>query len=259
MPMPSEHGTVFAQYHPASKEDISKAIETALDAKTAWQNTPFTDRAAIFLRAADLVSTKYRFELMAATMLGQGKNAWQAEIDAAAELADFFRFNVGFAQEIYDKQPKINSPGHHGRTDWRPLEGFVYAVSPFNFTAIGGNLVSAPALMGNVVVWKPAPMTVYPSALVHKILLEAGLPPGVVQLVNGDAQTVTDTVLNHREFSALNFIGSSNVFKKLYGQIAEGVVENKYRDFPRMVGARSAPPALGSIFLRAKRMLFSRA
>jgi 1-pyrroline-5-carboxylate dehydrogenase len=239
MPMPSEHGTVFAQYRPSSKEDVSRAIETALSARTAWQNTPFTDRAAIFLRAADLVSTKYRFELMAATMLGQGKNAWQAEIDAAAELADFFRYNVGFAQEIYEKQPKVNSPGHHGRTDWRPLEGFVYAVSPFNFTAIGGNLVSAPALMGNVVVWKPAPMTVYPSALVHKILLEAGLPPGVIQLVNGDAQTVTETVLDHKEFSALNFIGSSNVFKMLYGKIAEGVVENRYRDFPRMVGETS--------------------
>jgi 1-pyrroline-5-carboxylate dehydrogenase len=239
MPMPSEHGTIFAQYSPASENEISYAIETALSARAAWQNTPFTDRAAIFLRAADLVSTKYRYELMAATMLGQEKNAWQAEIDAAAELADFFRYNVGFAQEIYEKQPTVNSPGHHGRTDWRPLEGFVYAVSPFNFTAIGGNLVSAPALMGNVVVWKPSPMTVYPSYLVHKILLEAGLPPGVIQLVNGDAEAVTNTILNHREFSALNFIGSSNVFKKLYGKIAQGVIDNKYRDFPRMIGETS--------------------
>jgi 1-pyrroline-5-carboxylate dehydrogenase len=134
MPLPSEHGTTFAQYTPASKSEISTAIQTALDARSAWRNMPFTDRAAIFLRAADLVSNKYRYELMAATMLGQGKNAWQAEIDAAAELADFFRYNVGFAQEIYDKQPTVNSEGHHGRTDWRPLEGFVYAVSPFNFT-----------------------------------------------------------------------------------------------------------------------------
>ena len=239
MSMPSEHGSVFAQYADASESDVSAAIQTALSAKSTWQDTPFTDRAAIFLRAAELVSGKYRYELMAATMLGQGKNAWQAEIDAAAELADFFRFNVGFAQEIYDKQPTINSPGHHGRTDWRPLEGFVYAVSPFNFTAIGGNLISAPALMGNVVVWKPSAMSVYPSYLVHKILLEAGLPPGVVQLVNGDPEMVTSKVFEHREFSALSFIGSSAVFRSLYGKAAEGVATNKYRDIPRMVGETS--------------------
>lgn len=237
--MPSDHGNVFAQYADVSEKDVSTAIRSALSTKSAWQDMPFTDRAAIFLRAAELVSGKYRYELVAATMLGQGKNAWQAEIDAAAELADFFRYNVGFAQEIYDKQPTVNSPGHHGRTDWRPLEGFVYAVSPFNFIAIGGNLISAPALMGNVVVWKPSPMSVYPSYLVHKILLEAGLPPGVIQLVNGDAEAVTRTVLKHREFSALNFIGSSDVFRSLYGRIAEGVVGKRYRDFPRMVGETS--------------------
>ncbi|KAL8819156.1 MAG: hypothetical protein Q9223_002359 [Gallowayella weberi] len=239
MPMPSEYGSVFAQYADASENDVSAAIESALSAKSAWQDMPFTDRAAIFLRAAELVSGKYRYDLIAATMLGQGKNAWQAEIDAAAELADFFRYNVGFAQEIYDKQPAVNSPGHHGRTDWRPLEGFVYAISPFNFTAIGGNLVSAPALMGNVVVWKPSPMSVYSSYLVHNILLEAGLPPGVVQLVNGDAEKITKAILEHWEFSAVNFIGSSDVFRSLYGKAAEGVVRKKYRDFPRMVGETS--------------------
>lgn len=239
MTMPSEHDSVFAQYADASESDVSAAIQTALSAKSAWQDMPFTDRAGIFLRAAELVSGKYRYELMAATMLGQGKNAWQAEIDAAAELADFFRFNVGFAQEIYDKQPTINSHGHHGRTDYRPLEGFVYAVSPFNFTAIGGNLVSAPAIMGNVVVWKPSAMSVYSSYLVHKILLEAGLPPGVVQLVNGDPEMITRKVLDHREFSALSFIGSSSVFRSLYSKAAEGVVNNKYRDIPRMVGETS--------------------
>ena len=239
MTMPSEHASVFAQYADASEDDVSAAMESALSANSAWQDMPFTDRAAIFLRAAELVSGKYRYELMAATMLGQGKNAWQAEIDAAAELADFFRFNVAFAQEIYDKQPTINSPGHHGRTDWRPLEGFVFAVSPFNFTAIGGNLVSAPALMGNVVVWKPSPMNVYPSYLVHQILLEAGLPPGVVQLVNGNPEVVTRRVLAHWEFSALSFIGSSDVFRSLYGKAAEGVVNKRYRDIPRMVGETS--------------------
>ena len=136
MTMPAEHGSVFAEYAPATEADVTNAIETALSSRQQWRDMPMTDRAAIFLRAAELVSDKYRFELMAATMLGQGKNAWQAEIDAAAELADFFRYNAGFAQEIYDKQPTINSPGNHGRVDWRPLEGFVYSVSPFNFTAV---------------------------------------------------------------------------------------------------------------------------
>ena len=239
MPLPAEHGTTFAEFDSATEAQVKQAIETALKAKQAWQDMPFTDRAAIFLRAADLVTGNYRYELMAATMLGQGKNAWQAEIDAAAELADFFRYNVSFAQEIYDKQPAVNAQSHHGRTDWRPLEGFVYSVSPFNFTAIGGNLVSAPAIMGNVVLWKPAPMSVYPSYLVHKILLEAGLPEGVVQLVNGDPQTITRAALDHREFSALSFIGSSDVFRSLWAKVATNVAEKKYRDFPKMIGETS--------------------
>ncbi|KAH8672608.1 1-pyrroline-5-carboxylate dehydrogenase [Tricladium varicosporioides] len=244
--MPSETSTVFAVYEPATEQEVSAAIESALQAKPEWRGMPFVDRAAIFLRAAELVSGKYRFELMAATMLGQGKNAWQAEIDAAAELADFFRFNVSFAQDIYEKQPTIHAPGHagllnsdFGRTDWRPLEGFVYAVSPFNFTAIGGNLVSGPALMGNVVLWKPSPSSVYASHLVYKILLEAGLPPNVIQVVNGDAEMITRVVFNHPEFSALNFTGSSDVFRSLVGKAAEGVITKKYRDFPRMVAETS--------------------
>ncbi|KAJ9632267.1 hypothetical protein H2203_000671 [Taxawa tesnikishii (nom. ined.)] len=237
--MPSETSSVFASYTPATKEEVLEAIKTALEAKKTWQDTAFHDRAAIFLRAAELVSTKYRFELMAATMLGQGKNAWQAEIDAAAELADFYRFNVAFAEEIYNRQPTLNAPGQSGRTDWRPLEGFVYAVSPFNFTAIGGNLISGPALTGNVVVWKPSPSNVYASYLVHKILLEAGLPPGVVQLVNGDAEMITEGVFDHPEFSALNFTGSSDVFRELFGKAADGVRQKKYRDYPRMVAETS--------------------
>lgn len=237
--MPSETASTFAKYSPATKADVEAAIANALEAKKTWANTPFHDRAAIFLRAADLVANKYRFEIMAATMLGQGKNAWQAEIDAAAELADFFRFNVGFAEEIYNRQPTLNSEGQAGHTDWRPLEGFVYAVSPFNFTAIGGNLISAPALMGNTVVWKPSPGNVYSSYLVHKILLEAGLPAGVIQLVNGDAQLITDVVYDHREFSALAFVGSSDVFRELYAKAAEGVRTKKYRDYPRMVAETS--------------------
>ncbi|EHY60581.1 hypothetical protein HRR81_000654 [Exophiala dermatitidis] len=237
--MPSEHTSVFARYTPATEGDVSAAIQAALEAKQAWQDTPFTDRAAIFLRAAELVSKKYRFELMAATMLGQGKNAWQAEIDAAAELADFYRFNVSYAEEIYSRQPTINEKGQSGRTDWRPLEGFVYAISPFNFTAIGGNLISGPLLLGNVVVWKPSPSNIYASYLVYKILREAGLPAHVLQFINGDAELVTKVALSHRELSAINFTGSSDVFRSLFGQIADGVKEKKYRDFPRLVAETS--------------------
>lgn len=237
--IPANHKTVLAQYTPATKKEVDDAIEAALGAKKEWVEMPFYDRAAIFLRAADLVSQKYRYEIMAATMLGQGKNAWQAEIDAAAELADFYRFNVSFAQDIYDRQPAITADGHAGRTDWRPLEGFVYAISPFNFTAIGGNLVSGPALLGNVVVWKPSPQSAYASHLMYKILLEAGLPPNVIQMVNGDAEMITKAVFDHPEFAALNFTGSSDVFRHLYHKAAEGVATKKYRDFPRMVAETS--------------------
>ncbi|KAG9944092.1 delta-1-pyrroline-5-carboxylate dehydrogenase 1, partial [Aureobasidium melanogenum] len=237
--IPSEHAQEFAKSSAASVEDVRNAIASALEAKKSWQKTPFVDRAAIFLKAAELVAGKYRYELVAATMLGQGKNAWQAEIDAAAELADFFRFNVSYAEEVYNKQPTLNAPGNFGRTDWRPLEGFVYAVSPFNFTAIGGNLVSGPAIMGNVVLWKPSPTGVYASWLVYQILLEAGLPPNVIQFLPGDAELITKTVYEHKEFSALNFTGSSDVFRSLYGKAAEGVVNKKYRDMPRMVGETS--------------------
>lgn len=237
--MPSEHGTVFAEVGQATEQDVQNAINKILAARKEWRAMTFNDRASIFLRAAELISGKYRLALNAATMLGQGKNPWQAEIDAAAESCDFLRYNVGFAQEIYDKQPTVNSPSHHGRTDWRPLEGFVYSVSPFNFTAIGVNLISAPAIMGNVVLWKPAPMNAYASELMYKILLEAGLPDGVIQMVNGDANLITNTVYKHREFSALSFIGSSQVFKQLYAKASAGVGEGLYRDFPRMVGETS--------------------
>ncbi|KAH7160355.1 Aldehyde/histidinol dehydrogenase [Dactylonectria estremocensis] len=237
--MPLEQAQVFAQYSATTAREVTEAIDAALAAKQAWQDMSFSNRAAIFLRAADLVTGKYRDELLAATMLGQGKNAWQAEIDAAAELADFYRFNVSFAQQIYETQPTLTAAGLAGRTDWRPLEGFVYAVSPFNFTAIGGNLVSAPAIMGNVVVWKPSPHSAYASYLVHKILLEAGLPPNVIQFVNGDAEQITNAVFKDPRFSALHFTGSSDVFRSLYRKAADGVADNVYRDYPRLVGETS--------------------
>ncbi|KAJ4354599.1 1-pyrroline-5-carboxylate dehydrogenase [Didymosphaeria variabile] len=233
---PSSHADVVAKYSNASTADVNKAIDEALAAQEAWANLPFADRAAVFLKAADLVSTKYRYEIMAATMLGQGKNAWQAEIDAAAELCDFFRFNVKYAEETYGEQPVHNSPGVWNRVEYRPLEGFVYAISPFNFTAIGGNLPAAPALMGNVVVWKPSPSAIASNWLVYQILIEAGLPPNVIQWVPGDAVEVTQAVLSHRQFAALHYTGSTAVFRSLYGKIANGVAEGKYQGYPRIVG-----------------------
>ncbi|EEU42050.1 uncharacterized protein NECHADRAFT_85894 [Fusarium vanettenii 77-13-4] len=237
--MPSEHGTVFTNYPMASRQQTSEAIEAALKAKRSWEETPFVDRAAIFQKAAELATTEYRYELIAATMLGQGKNIWQGENDAAAELADFFRLNCNYAAELLEKQPTRGTNGMWSRMDWRPIEDFVYAVSPFNFTAIGGNLISGPALMGNVVIWKPSQYNVYASAIMYKILLEAGLPPNVIQFLPGDAEEITDVVLKHKDFGGINFVGSSKVFRSIYGKIGQGIAEERYKDFPRVVGETS--------------------
>lgn len=169
-------------------------------------------------------------------MLGQGKNAWQAEIDSAAELCDFLRFNVSYAQDLYAQQPSHHAKGIWNRLEYRPLEGFVYAISPFNFTAIGGNLPAAPALMGNVVVWKPSPHAVASNYLLYQIFLEAGLPPNVIQFIPGDAEEVTSVVLSHPEFSALHYTGSTAVFRHLYGRIGEGIAKSTYKGYPRVVG-----------------------
>ncbi|KAI9881062.1 MAG: 1-pyrroline-5-carboxylate dehydrogenase [Pleopsidium flavum] len=233
---PSSHASTIAEYSNASSEDVSKAIDSALAAKRAWETLPFVDRAAVFLKAADLISGKYRYELMAATMLGQGKNAWQAEIDAAAELCDFLRFNVQYAEEVYAQQPVHNSPGIWNRVEYRPLEGFVYAITPFNFTAIAGNLPCASALMGNVVVWKPSPSAIVSNYILYTILIEAGLPPNVIQFVPGDAKQVTDIVLAHPQFASLHYTGSTAVFRSLYAQIADGVKTSTYKGYPRIVG-----------------------
>jgi 1-pyrroline-5-carboxylate dehydrogenase len=233
---PSDHASSVASYHTATPADVSKAIDAALAAKPAWEALPFADRAAVFLKAADLISTKYRYDIMAATMLGQGKNAWQAEIDAAAELADFFRFNVAYAEELYSQQPEHHATGVWNRLEYRPLEGFVYAVSPFNFTAIAGNLPGAPALMGNVVVWKPSDYAIASNWLVYQILLEAGLPKDVIQFVPGNPEEVTKVVLDHKEFAGLHYTGSTAIFRKLYGAIGQGVAEGRYKSYPRIVG-----------------------
>ncbi|KAF9890244.1 1-pyrroline-5-carboxylate dehydrogenase [Aspergillus nanangensis] len=232
---PATHGPV-ATYTDATTEQVQTAIEAALAARKDWASTSFADRASIFLKAADLISTKYRYDIMALTMHGQGKNAWQAEIDAAAELCDFFRFGVKYAEDMYAQQPAHHAPGVWNRVEYRPLEGFVYAISPFNFTAIGGNLAGAPALMGNVVLWKPSDSAIASNHLIHQILLEAGLPKNVIQFVPGDAEAVTRTVLDHPEFAALHFTGSTAVFRSLYGQISNGVAAGKYRSYPRIVG-----------------------
>ncbi|KAL4804316.1 Aldehyde/histidinol dehydrogenase [Aspergillus unguis] len=232
---PASHGPV-ATYSNATSQDVQAAIESALEARKSWATTPFADRASVFLKAADLISTKYRYDVMALTMHGQGKNAWQAEIDSAAELCDFFRFGVKYAEDLYATQPVHNAAGVWNRVEYRPLEGFVYAISPFNFTAIGGNLAGAPALMGNVVIWKPSPSAIASNWLVHQILLEAGLPKNVIQFVPGEAEEVTKTVLDHPDFAALHFTGSTSVFRNLYGQISTGVAAGKYRSYPRIVG-----------------------
>ncbi|GJN88011.1 hypothetical protein Rhopal_000966-T1 [Rhodotorula paludigena] len=237
-PMPHNHQKALATFATSTPELTSEAIEHALAAQKEWEQMPFNDRAAIFLRAADLVSGKYRAKICAATMLGQGKNVWQAEIDAAAELADFFRFGASQCEQLYAQQPTENSPGVWNRSEYRPLEGFVFAVTPFNFTAISGNLVGAPALTGNVLVWKPSPTATYSSWLVLQILLEAGLPKNVIQFLpcpNGEATiSLVDRVLEHRMFAGLHFTGSTHVFRQLWKKIGNNV--DKYLSYPRIVG-----------------------
>ncbi|KAG2156356.1 Aldehyde/histidinol dehydrogenase [Suillus clintonianus] len=233
-PIPSDHARHLCTYHEADESTVASAIDGALSAKAEWEAMPWNDRAAIFLRAAELVSGKYRYKLVAATMLGQGKNAWQAEIDAAAELSDFFRFGVKYVEELYAQQPPKNSAGSWNRVEYRALEGFVLAVSPFNFTAIGGNLPGAPALVGNTVVWKPSPAATYSNYLVYQILAEAGVPPGVIQFVPGPPAEVVAQAISHPSFTALHFTGSTFVFKKLWKDIAANL--DKYRGYPRIVG-----------------------
>lgn len=231
---PSNHSQTLCTYYEADGELINIAIEGALAAREAWEQMPLNDRAAIFLKAADLLANKYRYKVMAATMIGQGKNAWQAEIDAAAEACDFLRFGVLYMQQLYSIQPPKNSPGVWNRVEYRPLEGFVLAVSPFNFTAIGLNLPAAPAMVGNVVVWKPSPMATYSNYLTYKILEEAGLPAGVIQFCPGPAPEVVSTAIEHREFAALHYTGSTAVFRQLWKQIGNNL--DKYRGYPRIVG-----------------------
>ncbi|WP_066905227.1 L-glutamate gamma-semialdehyde dehydrogenase [Millisia brevis] len=230
---PHRHSHVLATAIEADHADATAAVEAAIAAAPAWRATSFDERAAILLRAADLLSGPWRAILVAATMLGQSKTLYQAEIDAAAELADFWRFNVAFAREILTEQP-ISSPGVWNRMDHRPLDGFVYAVTPFNFTAIAGNLPTAPALMGNTVVWKPSPTQTLTAYLTMQLLEEAGLPAGVINMVTGSGTAVSDVVLADPRLAGLHFTGSTATFKHFWQQI--GTTIDRYQSYPRLVG-----------------------
>jgi 1-pyrroline-5-carboxylate dehydrogenase len=231
--MPHRHRHVLAQVHQAGPQEVAQAITAAGDAWHEWSTWTLERRAAVFLRAADLLAARDRAVANASTMLGQSKTAHQAEIDAACELIDFWRFNAHFAQQLYADQPR-SAPGTWNSLDYRPLEGFVYAVSPFNFTSIGGNLATAPALMGCTVLWKPAESAAYSNYHVFKILEEAGLPPGVINFVPGPPAEVTEAVLSSAGFGGLHFTGSTQVFRGLWTRIAAGL--EHYRDYPRIVG-----------------------
>ncbi|MFO7941885.1 MAG: L-glutamate gamma-semialdehyde dehydrogenase [Bacillota bacterium] len=230
---PHDHSHVLGRFHVAGPKEVDSAIDAALTAQKDWAQKPWYDRVAVFLRAADLLAGKYRHVLNAATMLGQGKNAFQAEIDSACELIDFLRFNAHFASEIYSEQP-ASVPGEWNRMDYRPLEGFVFAVTPFNFTAIAGNLPSAPAIMGNTVVWKPASSAVYSAHYIMQILREAGLPPGVINLVYGSGREIGDRVLTHPDLAGVHFTGSTEVFRHMWRTVGENIAT--YRSYPRLVG-----------------------
>jgi len=230
---PHCHARVLATLHEADQATIDAAVASAVEAQREWGNWRFEDRAAVFLRAADLLATRHRQRLNAATMLGQSKTAFQAEIDSACELIDFLRFNVHYAERIYQEQPG-SAPGVWNRMDHRPLEGFVYAITPFNFTAIGGNLPTAPALMGNTVVWKPSHTAVLSNWHFYQLLVEAGLPPGVINFVPGNAVEVSRTLLAHPEFAGIHFTGSTTVFHSLWKTIADSL--GRYRTYPRIVG-----------------------
>jgi len=231
--MPHNHRHVLANWHRAGAEHVELAVKAAQQAARDWANWAWEDRAAVFLKAAELLATTWRQTLNAATMLGQSKTAFQAEIDAACELIDFWRFNPHYAQSLYDEQP-LSDRAMWNQLDYRPLEGFVYAVTPFNFTSIAGNLPTAPALMGNAVVWKPASSAILSAYYIMKLLEEAGLPPGVINFVPGDAGMISDKLLSHRDLAGVHFTGSTAVFNNMWKTI--GASMSRYKSYPRIVG-----------------------
>ena len=230
---PHDHKNIVGTFSQASEKHVNDAIENLIQNKSSWSNTPWEKRCDIFLKAADLLSDEYRAKITAGTMIGQSKNIFQAEIDAACEFIDFLRFNVSYLTEIYNEQP-IDGPGKSNHLEYRALEGFVYAVTPFNFTAIGGNLCASAALMGNVVLWKPSDNQIFTAKITMDIFKEAGLPDGVINLVTGDPEMISDIALKHPEFSGLHFTGSTSVFRDLWKKIGNNI--SLYRDYPRIVG-----------------------
>jgi 1-pyrroline-5-carboxylate dehydrogenase len=231
--MPHDHQHVLADYHLAGEAEIKQAIEAAAVARREWSAWPWEERAAILLKAAELLATTWRPTLNAATMLGQSKTAYQAEIDAASEMVDFWRFNAHFAQELYQEQP-ISSPGMWNMSEYRALEGFVYAITPFNFTAIGGNLTTAPALMGNTVLWKPASSALLSGYYTLKCLEAAGLPPGVINFIPGPSGQITDILLDSPDLGGIHFTGSTEVFNMMWKKVGQNI--GRYRSYPRIVG-----------------------
>ena len=230
---PHERNHVLGYFHAGDKTHVQDAIDAALKAKESWGNLSWENRAGIFLKAADLIATKYRPYLNGTTMLGQSKNCYQAEIDSACEFIDFLRFNVHFLDQIYRQQP-ISAPGIHNRLEWRALEGFVLAVTPFNFTAIGGNLPTSAAMCGNTVVWKCANTQVYSAQMIMRILKEAGLPDGVINLIYVDGPTIGEVCFNHKDFAGVHFTGSTGVFNNMWETIGKNMAS--YRTYPRIVG-----------------------
>ena len=230
---PHDHRHVLGYFHEGDRSHVEQAIQAALNAKELWVSLGWEHRASIFLKAAELLAGPYRYKINAATMLGQSKSAYQAEIDSACELIDFLRFNVYFMSQIYQDQPE-SSPGVWNRIEYRPLEGFTFALTPFNFTAIAGNLPSSMALMGNTVVWKPANTQVYAANVIMEVFKQAGLPDGVINLIYADGPTVGEVIFNHRDFGGLHFTGSTGVFQSMWKTIGQNI--HKYRSYPRIVG-----------------------
>ncbi len=230
---PHEHKHVLAQFHAGDAGHVEQAITAALNAKNEWENLSWDQRAAVFLKAADLLAGPYRARINAATMLGQSKNAFQAEIDSACELIDFLRFNAAFAEQIYTQQ-SISSPGIWNRMEYRPLEGFVFALTPFNFTAIAGNLPASPALMGNTVVWKPANTQIFAAQVIMEVFMKAGLPDGVINLVFVDGPTAGSVIFKHPDFAGIHFTGSTGVFQDVWTTIGANI--KTYKSYPRIVG-----------------------
>ena len=231
--MPHDHQHVLAEYHLAGPEHVQQAIAASADARREWAAWAWEDRAAVILRAAELLATSWRPTINAATMLGQSKTAMQAEIDAASEMIDFWRFNTYFAQELYHEQP-MSSPGMWNQMEYRALEGFVYAITPFNFTAIGGNLTTAPAIMGNTVIWKPAGSAMLSGYYTMRLLETAGMPPGVINFLPGDAVQITQQLLDSPELAGIHFTGSTAVFNSMWKRVGENI--GRYRSYPRLVG-----------------------